>query len=147
MDRVILIGIIITLAVINVILLLAVFKEKLGHKKKRRKYVRLPVHIVPESFHIDGKLDVMLQNKAMIRNIGVKGLAIESDCSIKIKNKVMVKFILPETNKHIEVKGCVVWVGKDFHESVVGIKFTKIKRENEEHIKKFIEAKVGKARC
>ncbi len=144
MNVTILIVIIVTLMAINVTLLLALLGKKLKHNRKKRRSSRLPVNIFPERFYVDGRVDVLLENKACIKNISDTGLAVESDYSMKKNMKILLWFKLPGKETRIEVEGRAMWIGKDFHESISGVKYTHIKNDDKLLINEFIALNMKK---
>lgn len=144
MNKVILIGIILFLFICNAYFFIRLFIKRFPRRGCRRKFLRLPVDIVPDIFHVIGELDIMLNNTAIIKNLSVSGMAMETNVFIKKNKKVSLKFNLPGSEKQIDVIGQVVWVGKDFHEIVMGIHFIKIKKDDSSFINEFVSSRLKK---
>ena len=144
MKYAVLIAIIIILAIISIFLLILLLIVKGKQKGNKRKYLRLPVNIVPDRFYAVGERDILLKNEICIKNISLGGIAIESNYLLEKDKKVFLRFKLPDNKEQIRTKGRIVWVGKDFHDSVMGIKFTKINRADKIHIKEFVTTELEK---
>ena len=132
------------LVISNVVLVSVLFARRIKSINDRRKYLRMPVDIVPRRFYVQGGSDALLENKVIIKNLSAIGFAVETDYPLMKKKKVFVSYKLPESDKYIECTGRIIWVGRDFHEGLAGIKYTNIHRHDKAFINEYIESRAKK---
>jgi Tfp pilus assembly protein PilZ len=101
-------------------------EEKTAMRGQLRKPCHLPVTFVFEQWHYYGH----------IRDISTLGVFIVTEEPFPIGSEMNIYFSLPDSQEDMEISGQVAWGNPHG----IGLKFTGLKREQEERIKAFIGA-------
>ena len=88
--------------------------------RQRRSAFRETVQI-PVQVRMDGKAF-----GAVIRDLSISGLCLQTEAAVKARNLVQIGFLLPETECAINTIGRVVWV----KHNKVGVKFSFVRPDS-----------------
>ena len=102
---------------------------------ERRSDQRIPSKIVTELHSADS----VITKVGFVRDLSLEGMSFETDGEFPEKTTVYLTFNLP-----VEVEGEIRYSKKTGTMRKYGIKFTKIKKEEKEHLEHYVKARFKK---